>query len=528
MKSLLFCRLFHSTNIKYSLLLILFLFVEPLIYGQTDAGNIPWTKLGIVLDVGNPGNWDDAGVGSPCVLSFNDTLHMWYTGSDGNNYRIGHATSVDGISWVRDIENNPVLSFGNPGEWDDYWVYLPTVVRVNDVFHIWYTGGDGNDHFAIGHATSPDGVIWTKDSLNPIITKGYTWESQWVSSSFVTHEDTIFHMWYEGNSGISDIVSIGHATATNPDGKNWTKDTLNNPVLSPESGKWDYPRIEAPNLAVCNNAFYLFYSGGTYTHQQIGYATSADMINWTKNPEPCLLRGNSGEWDGWSVGTPFVCFVNNEYKLWYTGWVNSTQAKIGLATAPTLLPVEMTSFTAMSQFGNVILNWTTATEVNNQGFEIERKIILNGNEGDWVRIAFVKGHGTTIKQNEYSYSDDISTVQATSLVYRLKQMDFSGIFEYSNEVLVENPAPLDFILYPNYPNPFNPSTTISFGIPIKSNVTLKIFNIVGEEIARLCDEEKEAGRYSFDFFASGISSGVYFYQLTAGGFVQAGRMILIR
>jgi hypothetical protein len=119
-------------------------------------------------------------------------------------------------------------------------------------------------------------------------------------------------------------------------------------------------------------------------------------------------------------------------------------------------------------------------------------------------------------------------VQATSLVYRLKQKDFLGTYEYSDEVMVENPAPLDYVLYQNYPNPFNPTTTITFGIPIKTNVVLKVFNAVGEEVAQLYNGEKEAGRYTIEFNAEGLPSGIYFYQLKAGNFVEVKKMILLR
>lgn len=192
------------------------------------------------------------------------------------------------------------------------------------------------------------------------------------------------------------------------------------------------------------------------------------------------------------------------------------------------VPVELTSFTATSQLGKVILNWTTATEINNLGFEIERKIIQNQSDGEWIRIAFVEGHGTTTEPKEYTYLDDISDIQATTFVYRLKQMDFLGTYEYSDEVMVENPAPVDYVLYQNYPNPFNPTTTITFGIPVKAHITLKVFNAVGEEVAQLCNGEKEAGRYTFEFNAEGLPSGVYFYQLKTENYVKIKKMILMK
>ena len=119
------------------------------------------------------------------------------------------------------------------------------------------------------------------------------------------------------------------------------------------------------------------------------------------------------------------------------------------------LPVELTSFSVTSQASKIILNWATATETNNLGFEIQRM----RENSEWENIGFVEGYGTTTEPKEYSYFDDVSTVQYTSLIYRLKQIDFDGGFEYSDVVEVEV-VPTQFELSQNYPNPFNPSTTI--------------------------------------------------------------------
>ena len=114
------------------------------------------------------------------------------------------------------------------------------------------------------------------------------------------------------------------------------------------------------------------------------------------------------------------------------------------------------------------------------------------------------------------------------MAYRLKQIDFDGSYEYSEEVLVETLAPVNFVLEQNYPNPFNPATTIKFGVPVKSSVVLKIFNSLGEEVVQLVNEEKPAGTYSIKFDAAEFPSGVYFYQLRAGSFIETKKMILLK
>jgi hypothetical protein len=192
------------------------------------------------------------------------------------------------------------------------------------------------------------------------------------------------------------------------------------------------------------------------------------------------------------------------------------------------LPVELTSFTAVSQLGKVILNWSTATEINNLGFEIERKIISNETNSVWSLVGFREGYGTTTEPREYSYVDDLSKVSTNSLAYRLKQIDFDGSYEYSDEVLVDNLAPSDYTLHQNYPNPFNPVTIINYSLPLKSQVELVIYNTLGEKVKQLVNEEKEAGSYTVQLEAKGLPSGIYFYKIRAGDFVETKKMILLR
>jgi hypothetical protein len=200
------------------------------------------------------------------------------------------------------------------------------------------------------------------------------------------------------------------------------------------------------------------------------------------------------------------------------------------------VPVEITSFTAKSQSGKVFLNWSTASEMNNLGFEIERKIITTNNQGEWIRIAFIEGSGTTTENENYNYVDDVNDVFASSLIYRLKQLDYNGKFEYSSEVTIDNISPAEYVLGQNFPNPFNPLTTISYGIPVKSNVVLKVFDVVGNEVATLVHEIKTPGSYEVKFNAAPLASGVYFYSLRAVNpssgsgqvFVQTKKMILMK
>ena len=207
----------------------------------------------------------------------------------------------------------------------------------------------------------------------------------------------------------------------------------------------------------------------------------------------------------------------------YSG--NGTQC----TTAP--LPVELISFTAVILEGKVILKWQTATEVNNYGFEIERKPIPNpsqreGNNNIWQKIGFVQGHGNSNSPKNYFFIDE--QAQSGKSFYRLKQIDFDGQYEYSDEVEVYLNAPADYVLKQNFPNPFNPATTITYSLPKAVFVTLKIFDGLGREVTTLVSENKLPGKYEVKFDGTKLSSGIYFYKLTAGNFIDTKKFVLMK
>ncbi len=187
-----------------------------------------------------------------------------------------------------------------------------------------------------------------------------------------------------------------------------------------------------------------------------------------------------------------------------------------------VVPVELYSFTAQAQNQKIILKWTTSTELNNNGFEIQRRVA----DSDFATIGFVRGEGTTTNQSEYSYIDKDLT--DGKYYYRLKQIDFNGTYEYSSVIEVDVRSLDDYTLEQNYPNPFNPTTTIGYVLKEKINTKLILFNAIGEEIAVLVNEEQEKGFHKVDFNASALTSGVYFYRLKAGDFIESKKMILLR
>ncbi len=196
------------------------------------------------------------------------------------------------------------------------------------------------------------------------------------------------------------------------------------------------------------------------------------------------------------------------------------------------IPVELISFSANQKDNSVQLRWITITERNNAGFELERQLPVDYSAvNSWEKIDFIVGNGTTSESNNYSYID---IFVANGLYnYRLKQIDYDGTFKYSNIIQVEVKLPNNFSLEQNYPNPFNPSTKIKFTIPVVEKghapfVQLIIYDVLGNEIATLVNEEKPAGTYEVVFNASEYPSGIYFYRLQAGTFVETKKMILLR
>jgi len=197
------------------------------------------------------------------------------------------------------------------------------------------------------------------------------------------------------------------------------------------------------------------------------------------------------------------------------------------------LPVELSSFTASIVGQKILLNWRTETEVSNYGFEIERAVLNSTSQNqnnEFIKIGFVEGCGNSNSPKTYSFTDE-KPFGGGKFHYRLKQIDTDGQFEYSDIVEVEI-VPAKFELFQNYPNPFNPSTKISWQSPIGSWQTLKIYDVLGNEVVTLVNEYKPAGSYEVEFQSAvgspQLVSGIYFYQLKAGGFVQTKKMMQLK
>jgi len=254
------------------------------------------------------------------------------------------------------------------------------------------------------------------------------------------------------------------------------------------------------------------------------------------NLRPDSLNLNGDVYIGFTVpsGTVNLMKPNSATSLRSFNYNGSTWSSVtttdyemrAIIDDPNALPVELSTFTALSVNSGVELKWSTATEVNNYGFEVERK-----SNSTWEDIAFISGYGNSNSPKQYSYTDN-NLNGGSSFQYRLKQIDNDGQFEYSNIIEV-TAVPSKFELSQNYPNPFNPSTTIKYYTPKNSFVTLKIYDMLGREIATLVNEQITPGYHEVnwnghDSKGEAVSSGVYIYRLTAGNFTQTKKMNLLK
>jgi hypothetical protein len=265
------------------------------------------------------------------------------------------------------------------------------------------------------------------------------------------------------------------------------------------------------------------------------YAANNKALQFSAEPEWLTNDVNGGTLFNGNSAKVVLTFKSEDFPLGNYSMdlkVASNDPVNPLVTVPvtmeiTVIPVELTGFTANSDRNNVSINWSTATEINNSGFQIQRQ--LKGSD-EWTNISFVNGKGTTTEITTYNYVDKGLAVGNYS--YRLKQVDLDGTFEYSPVIEVEVNTPDHYTLYQNYPNPFNPVTTIEYSLPEKADVTISVYNTLGELVSTLVNGTMEAGYQKASFNASTLTSGTYIYQMKAVGggktFTDTKKMVLIK
>ena len=472
----------------------------------------------------------------------------------------------NGIRWVIILEGINDIGYGAPGVGNNLINAFTQMIHNAHVNGIFVFGATllpmkGSSYFTVAHETERqivnkwirttpllDGVVdldmALRDPMDTLSMLPEAHDGDWLHPSELGHRmmaEAVDLNLFVGRDSL-DYTDNSQTIYFEPEcatvGDQW--DILTDAQAS--NGKYVSvkPGVQSLNEAPTDSASAIFIpfsldSAGSYSvFARLNDPTFDDDSYWVKMDDGEFELNNGLVTSGWewrkfndymlTAGEHILTIAYREdgAKLDKISISNDIFAPQGIGgDAGTLcsVPVELKSFTANSSANKITLSWETATEINNLGFEIQRS---NNNSG-FVTVGFVKGFGTTTELHSYSYIDNISG----KFYYRLKQVDFNGTYEYSNVVEVSTP-PGTFQLEQNYPNPFNPSTKISFNIPDRNFVTLKVFDVLGREVAELVNEEIPVGTHSVTWDANEFASGMYFYTIKAENFNQTKKMILIR
>jgi len=557
----------------------------------TSADGIHWTHRQTLMTTSDVMAWRKQSVWMPSVVKTGNNYELFFLGSNNTDigasdwiqWKLGRAILtpvVDPFASVifSEYPTNPI--FGGSVEGVDR-AYQAYVIKIGSVYNLWYgdhlnarfassaypdfhdvtfpgtivTGTTASQPYKFTVYYNPDGwtlggnyytqklVAYYTDALGGTFTENpkvavsddginWTFVAQTTGVNIYPSTGAFYRLsvLYEGGNtwkgyGDQGQAIIQYYTSTN--GIDWTGvavDILNRD--SPQSWESGSGAI-SPYVFKVNNTYVMTYSAGlTDNNQGIGIAYSGDGQNWTKDANnPVFSIADGVAWRTVRNYNGYIMLDDGWWRMYFQGTNAAGVYAIGMATAEVPLPVELVSFTATVDRMNANLRWSTATEVNNYGFEIERR-----QTAQWQKVGFVAGAGNSNAPRDYSYTDN--NLSPGRYTYRLKQIDNNGAFSYHGSVEVEiGGAPHEFGLSQNYPNPFNPSTQIQYSLAKAAQVSLKIYNLLGLEVATLVNGRQEAGSYTVPFNTTGthsLSSGVYFCRLEAGSFVSTKRLILMK
>ncbi len=406
--------------------------------------------------------------------------------------------------------------------WDWWWAIDNLQVTGWGASGTYFFSDNFDSYTAGDQLACQNPADWTTWNLTPCdaVTDAYISSnfSHSAPNSFVVVADNDeVHYWGPETSGLWEVGFYNYI----PTGKTGYFNTLSQFVAAQEWGLEVYfnPSGAAAINAGGNNAATFTYSYDTWVFNQVIVDLDNDLAQYWYNGTMIY----QWQWTLGASGTPIALSIaaNDFY-----GNAATDEMYVDDYYVNFVVPVEFTTFNADVNNGTVVLNWSTATETNNQGFEVQR----NSGNG-FEALAFIQGNGTSTQSHSYSFTDN--TVRDGKYSYRLKQVDFDGTSSYSNTVDVDIAMPKVYSLSQNYPNPFNPSTQINFSLAADSKVTLKIFDILGQEVATLLNGNLVAGAHTANFDASRLTSGVYLYRIDAAGvdgskFTSVKKMILTK
>jgi hypothetical protein len=516
---------------------------------SSDLG-ATWTPNKTVSTTANTCGW-------PVVISDQNKVVVLYHELVSSNYNVICQRSTDyGLTWSAPMRISDVSSAITPQiAYDGTRLYAVWEERPNNNYEIYLSYSDDF------------GATWTLTPMNLSNSPG---SSRWVQIQATG--GNIYCAWIEGstyplsdiyfrkstNSGTtwSDVVNI--TNDARPQNRFYMTAHSNRIYLACDDipGAFNYDEIyliksvnggatwsSAVNITNnpghSNTPCIALYDAFWILGNDLVYFTWADNSNTTPVNSDIFFKWSSNGGETWqdslnlsnnpeSSSRPRICISLTEMLdqtaaltiIWYD--YSTGDAEILARNAfHTIVPVELASFNAEAENNNVHLSWLTATEINNRGFEVERK-----RNDTWETLTFIPGYGTTTEPKSYSYTD--YNLPPETFAYRLKQIDFDGTYEYSKEVEVDIDLIYNFSLEQNYPNPFNPVTSIKYNVGTSGAVKLSVYDLLGNEIAVLVNEQKSPGSYQADFNGSSLASGTYIYRLTGVGNVVSKKLVLLK
>ena len=463
--------------------------------------------------------WSDVygGDGMECIIDFNNAAsYMYVTYVNGE---IQRSTNGFSTSYTTQISAN--IPGGQPtGAWVTPYIMSPanSAILYAGYDQVWKTTNYGDSWTSasqqLSASTKLRSLAIAPSNTNVLYAADLTqmWKTtdggatNWSAITLPSNSNSITYIAVKNNDPNTVWITYGGYS----DGAKVYESTDG-------GGTWSNISAGLPNLPVMCITYYK-----TITDRKILFAGTDVGV---------YVKDGANNWSSFSNGLPNV--VVPEMEIFYQSGADKLRAGTfgrGLweTEIASIFPVELTGFTAKSDGGNVTLNWSTATEVSNYGFEIQRAVSSgNHSETNWQKTGFVRGSGNSNSPRSYSFTDK-TIKESGKYLYRLKQLDETGSFEYSKQIEVELGPVKNYTLRQNYPNPFNPLTVIGYSLPAAGKVTLKVYDILGKEIAELVNEEKPAGQYEVKFDASRLTSGVYLYTLKAGNYSETKKMVVIK